>query len=175
MKYVKVFGYKAYVLRTPRGTKFELRALKGVYLETLDYGVYRVLVTGHDGMPKLVDSRHMTFDESKFPGLFELGEHMSMDNEALSDDDVNTGNMSELLTSDPELVSTDNFNGGPSRIQPRRTAVMITKVTIQKMTMTEKVTTKMMTTTKMNTKMTMKTERTPLVRITTLCRLIHML
>ncbi len=30
--------------RVPRGTKFEARALEGVMLETLDYGVYKVLV-----------------------------------------------------------------------------------------------------------------------------------
>lgn len=114
LEHVKVFGCKAYVLRTPRGTKFEQRALENVFLEPLDYGVYRVLVTGQDGMPNLVESRHVTFNQSKFPGLLELAEHMSMDDEASSDDDFDPDNMSESLISDSELVSTNNFNGGPS-------------------------------------------------------------
>ena len=45
LKHIRVFGCAAYVLRQPEGSKFQSRAIEGVYLETLEHGVYRVLVT----------------------------------------------------------------------------------------------------------------------------------
>jgi len=68
LKNIRVFGCKAYVLRLPRISKLEPRAIEGVYLETIEFGVYRVLVKSDTGLYRLVDSRHVTFDESDFPG-----------------------------------------------------------------------------------------------------------
>ena len=88
LKHVKVFGCAAYVLRKPRGTKFEPRAHEGVYLETLKHGVYRVLIMEEDDIPRIVESRHVTFDEVRFPGASMLIDYM--DDEDGSDDDDTT-------------------------------------------------------------------------------------
>lgn len=85
LKHVRVFGCAAYVLRQPPGSKFQSRALEGVYLETLEHGIYKVLITGDNGIPRIVESRHVTFDESRFPGAPALEEYM--DDESASDDD----------------------------------------------------------------------------------------
>ena len=45
LKHIRVFGCAAYVLRQPSGSKFESRAVEGVYLQTLDHGIYKVLIT----------------------------------------------------------------------------------------------------------------------------------
>ena len=55
-KYLHVFGCGAYVLRLPRGSNFKPRAYEGVYLETFQYGVYRVLITEENDLPKVVES-----------------------------------------------------------------------------------------------------------------------
>lgn len=68
LKNVRVFGCAAYVLKMNPDTKFESRALEGVYLQTLEHGVYDVLVTDEHEVPRIVKSRHVTFDESVFPG-----------------------------------------------------------------------------------------------------------
>lgn len=75
LKHMRVFGCMAYVLRLPRGTKFEPRALERVYLETLEHGVYRILEIAEDGVPRLMESRHVTFDESMFPGAPALSDY----------------------------------------------------------------------------------------------------
>ena len=54
-----------------------------MYLETLEHGVYRVLLIDDDGIPQITESRHVTFDESKFPGAPSLDGYM--DSEAESD------------------------------------------------------------------------------------------
>ena len=84
LKHVRVFGCAAYVLRLPEGSKLESRALEGVYLETLDHGIFKVLIIDEDGIPCVKESRHVTFDESKFPGAPCLDEYL--DDEAESDD-----------------------------------------------------------------------------------------
>ena len=88
LKNVRVFGCTAYVLRLPRGSKFESRAVEGVYLETLEHGVYKVLIHEDDGIPRIVESRHVTFDESKFLGASSLEEYM--DDEDDSDEEFET-------------------------------------------------------------------------------------
>lgn len=65
-KHVRVFGCAAYVLQVPRLSKFEQRAQEGVYIESLDYGVYRILIKQADNNYQIIESRHVTFDESKF-------------------------------------------------------------------------------------------------------------
>ena len=95
LNHIRVFGCAAYVLRQPEGSKFESRAIGGVHLETLQHGVYRILVTDDDGIPRITESRHVTFDESKFPGAPILEEYM--DDEADSDDSY-----------DPDSVDTES-------------------------------------------------------------------
>lgn len=68
LKHVRVFGCTAYVLLVPRSSKFESRALEGVDLETLEHGLYRVLIHDEDFGVRLFESRHVTFEESRFPG-----------------------------------------------------------------------------------------------------------
>ena len=110
LKNLRVFGCTAYVLRLPRGSKFESRAVEGVYLETLDHGVFRVLVTDEDGIPQVIESRHVTFDESKFPGCPDLSQYM--DDEYKSDHSYESKSESDADDSDAsaDIVSVDNFN-----------------------------------------------------------------
>ena len=53
-------------------------------METLDHGVYKVLITTDIGILRIVESRHVTFDESTFPGAPALEEYMY--DESSSDD-----------------------------------------------------------------------------------------
>ena len=76
LKHIRVFGCAAYVLRQPSGSKFESRVVEGVYLETLDHGIYKVLITTDMSIPRIVQSRHVTFDESTFLGAPALEESM---------------------------------------------------------------------------------------------------
>ena len=68
LKHIRVFGCAAYVLRQPSGSKFESSAVEGVYLETIDHGIYKVLITSDIGIPRKVESRYVTSDDSTFPG-----------------------------------------------------------------------------------------------------------
>ena len=68
LKNIRVFGCATFVLRQPRASKLEPRAYEGVHLESLDHGVYNVLVKEDNDMPRVVTSRHVTFDEYSFPG-----------------------------------------------------------------------------------------------------------
>lgn len=63
----RVFGYTAYVLRLPGTSKFESRVHKAIYSETVEHGVFCMLVRINN-IYKLVESRHVTFDENCFPG-----------------------------------------------------------------------------------------------------------
>lgn len=74
LKHVRVFGWATYVLRLPRGTKFESRAFEAIYLKTMDHGVYKLLVTGKDVIPRVIVSRNIIFDESKVLGASQLHE-----------------------------------------------------------------------------------------------------
>lgn len=49
-----------------RAWKFETRAIKNIYLESLSNQVYRSLVQGDDGVYRVKESRHVTFDENSF-------------------------------------------------------------------------------------------------------------
>jgi len=104
LKHVRVFGCTAYVLRLPEGTKFEYRALEGVYLETLEHGIYRVLITDDDGIPRLVESRHVTFDEFKFLGAPSLVSYIA------NEDSSDASNWSESSESCSEISSGDDVD-----------------------------------------------------------------
>lgn len=112
LKHVRVFGCTAYVLRLPTGPKFESRALEGVYLETLEHGIYKVLVTDETGIPRIVESRHVTFDESKFLGAPSLVDYM--DDEGASDSDFEGDSTSENDSLDSgesdDALSIDNVD-----------------------------------------------------------------
>lgn len=54
--------------RLPRGGTFEARTVEGVYLEYLDFGVYKVLIGDENNTPKILEYRHVTFEEKNFPG-----------------------------------------------------------------------------------------------------------
>ena len=104
LKNLRVFGCAAYVLSVPDCAKFESRAIEGVYLESLEHGVYKVLVTDEDGIPKITKSRHVTFDESKFlPGAPKLEDYM--ENEVESGVCYNTE--SEDSESDSDYSESD--------------------------------------------------------------------
>lgn len=76
LKRAKVFGCLEYVLKIPRGSKFEARAVEGVYVETLEYGIFKVLISDEKNFTRVIESRHVTFDESQFPGAPHLVEYI---------------------------------------------------------------------------------------------------
>jgi hypothetical protein len=53
------------------------RADEGTLLECGEHGIYKVLVCSDDAAPRIVESRHVTFDESSFPGANCLSNHLS--------------------------------------------------------------------------------------------------
>lgn len=97
LKHIRVFGCAAYVLRQLEGSKSESWAIEGVHSETLEHGVYRVLITDENGIPKVTESLHVTFDESKFPGAPDLEDYV--ENESDSD---------ERFVGEPDESESDN-------------------------------------------------------------------
>lgn len=72
LKNVRVFGFASYVLKNVRGGKFAPRAVEVVLFEFLEHEMYKVLIQDADGVFSIVESLHVTFDESRFPGVSEL-------------------------------------------------------------------------------------------------------
>lgn len=109
------FGSTAHVLRIPLGTKLKHRAIKGVSFETnLDHGIYRVLVSHDDGMPSLVKSRHVTFDECKLPGATDLQVWINTeeysDKSLTSDGWESLDEYSSVNFSDEDTISDDEVH-----------------------------------------------------------------
>lgn len=68
LRNVRVFICTEYVLRLPQGgSNFESSAIDRVYLETLEHGVYKVLVTDGNGNTRVVKTHHVNVDK-KLPG-----------------------------------------------------------------------------------------------------------
>lgn len=75
-KHASVFEWTAYVLKQLSESKFHDKAIGRVLVEVLDHGMYKVLIKeGHDY--KIVVSRGVTFDKSRFPGVLDLEEYMN--------------------------------------------------------------------------------------------------
>lgn len=106
--YIRVFGCTAYVLRLPRGSKLEARATKGVYLETTDHDIYRVLVQ-NDGMYIVDESRHVTLDETRFLGAADL--KVIKEDEVLEDDTISEpeDSYSNIDSGTEDEISAHNF------------------------------------------------------------------
>ena len=66
LKYPRVFGCAAFVKEESPKSKVHARAVPGIFLGCNDYGVYSVMLLDSN---KVVNSVHVTFDESSFPGL----------------------------------------------------------------------------------------------------------
>ncbi len=106
LKHMKVFGCTAYALRVPPGTKFEARALEGVMLENLDHGVTKVLVDDNTGASRILESGHVTFEESRFSGFDDLAHNMS--DEEMSDDGFSTAESSSSHVCESADASDDS-------------------------------------------------------------------
>ena len=66
LKHVRVFGCSAFVYNHAPASKVHARAVPGIFLGCNDHGVYIVeRLTDR----KVINSVHVTFDESTFPGL----------------------------------------------------------------------------------------------------------
>lgn len=105
LKYVRAFGCAAYILRLPQASKFEPRALEGVYLETLPPEIYSILVKQEHGVYCIVESRHVTFGEKKFIGAPDLEEIL---HEEVYDDDTESYSLDSLSSSDEEASFDDS-------------------------------------------------------------------
>lgn len=103
LKYLRVFGCTAFVLRLPQPTKFENRAIEGVYLESKEHGIYKVLIN-QDRRYRFIESRHVTFNEREFLGAPGLEESMG---EEASDDDTTSWNSASQSCSSEELPFHD--------------------------------------------------------------------
>lgn len=53
LTHIRVFECTEYVLQQPVGSKFGSHAYKGVYLETMEHVVYKILITDDDGVPRM--------------------------------------------------------------------------------------------------------------------------
>lgn len=108
LKNIHVFGCAAFVLQLPRASKFESRAREGVYLETLENGVFKVLLPDSTTGYRFVESRHVTFDETQFPGAPDL--KMAMDEEAKDDEtfDVDVDSYTSGSENEIEISFDDN-------------------------------------------------------------------
>lgn len=99
LKHVRVFGCCAYVLQLPRPSKFEPRPNRGLPVYTLPHGVYKLLLQDENGTYHFVESRHVTFPETRFLGAGGLPS--SLDEESSSDDE---------FTSESEIRSDEISN-----------------------------------------------------------------
>lgn len=95
-----MFSCNAYVLRTPRRTKFEPCAIEVLYLKILEYLVLCVFITGKDCIQNLLDTRHVTFEKSKAPGMGELAQYMNMEEDSKSDEDFHDSDFSFKFSSE---------------------------------------------------------------------------
>jgi hypothetical protein len=77
LKNIRVFRCAAFVLRMPQRSKLQPRAEEGMLLECGEHGIYKVFMCSDDAAPRVVESRHVTFDESSFPGANCLSNYMS--------------------------------------------------------------------------------------------------
>lgn len=68
IKYIRVFGCAAYVLRLSRALEFEPSAVEGICLETLEHDFSCIQIKGDDGVYCLVESPHVTSEQKKFQG-----------------------------------------------------------------------------------------------------------
>lgn len=98
--YVKPFGCAAYVLNVTLDTKFESCVLKGVFMHTLEHGALEFLVSDDDEGPRVVRSRQVTFDESRFPGAPYLDHY------------INDGSVSDYTYSGEDMgaAGSDEFS-----------------------------------------------------------------
>lgn len=85
-------------------TKFEPFALEGVYLQSLQHGVYEVLVMDDDDVPRILKSLHVTFDESSFPGAPYPDNYMEHDSASDDDYSCSTNLQSESESSNSAAV-----------------------------------------------------------------------
>lgn len=102
LKYVRVFGCVAYVLKPLSTAKFDAKATEGVYLESLDHGVFRILICNGHNMYRIIESRHVTFDETRFIGAPGLEEIM--------DDEISVDHSYENSSDSGNFDSMDNDN-----------------------------------------------------------------
>ena len=111
VKNIRVFGCRAFVLSQPTPAKLSPRAEPGVLLSCHDHGTYTVLCNSDDpGVPRLVTSRHVTFDEACFPGLSHLADTMYDFDTSDSDFEEGTGSEFNASISESweELSSSDS-------------------------------------------------------------------
>jgi hypothetical protein len=124
LKNIRVFGCAAFVLRMPQSSKLQPRADEGTLLECGEHGIYKVLVCSDDAAPRIVESRHVTFDESSFPGANCLSNYMSDENHDDSDFASMSGESSDCESSAAsecdEQVSVYSYQhdtNGPSSVE----------------------------------------------------------
>jgi hypothetical protein len=112
LKNVRVFGCASFSLRMSQGSKVEPRADEGILLECAEHRVYKVLICAQTRQPIIAESRHVTFDESSFPGAACLSEYMSDedpdDSDYASDGDNSCGNDLNSTTENNNDVFVDD-------------------------------------------------------------------
>ncbi len=107
LKHIRVFGCTASALRLPKQSKFASRAIEGVYLETDEHGIFKILVMEEDKIYRIIESRHVTFEENKFlgaPGLEEIME------DEVSDDDTDSNITEDHSENGIEVTQVDDMS-----------------------------------------------------------------
>lgn len=96
----------------PGHKEFESRVREGVYMQTLEHGVFEGLISGDDYIPRIVGLRHITVDESRFPGAPYLSRYL--DEESASDanysckDNIGSTSSEKLCVDDVDDVILDS-------------------------------------------------------------------
>ena len=113
-KHWRIFGAKAFVLIPNEHPNFTQRALSGILVGCLPHGIYRVFTElGTD-----VESKHVTFDESTYPGRTFLYLHnlLSDSDSDLSGEDAISWTTDESISSNSSIcldhseISTREFS-----------------------------------------------------------------
>jgi hypothetical protein len=103
LKNIRVFGCASLVLRMPQSSKLKPHADEETLLEYGEHGINKVLVCSDDATPRIVESRHVTFDESSFPGANCRSNHMSDEDP----DDSDYASISGESTSSDSSVASE--------------------------------------------------------------------
>ena len=78
----------------------------------MDHGIYKAFVLDKNGIHRIVESRHITFDESRFPGAPALEQYMDDESESDETFENESGSESDI---DSVGVSSSDDSCDPDR------------------------------------------------------------
>ncbi len=99
--------------------KLDPRAVEGVLIQVMDGRVYKIPIIDEHSTPRIVDSRHVAFDESTFPGANYLSGAMADENAAArySSDTDDPGESERLKEVDVDCTDISDEESTPQKTQ----------------------------------------------------------